>query len=804
MATINFSYFDESKQYYSDGPIEERILENIRKGYYCQDNVYRNWEEFYHFSFFRENILNWYCFEPSSKVLEVGAGLGAITGLLCKKVHKVVALELTKTRAEINYLRNRQFNNLEVVVGDVRDVSLDEVFDYIVLNGVLEYAGNIFPGKNPFKQFLLELEKFSKNSTKIIIAIENRMGIKYFSGAKEDHLGKLFYGINGYKEKDIATTITKKDMENLLSDLGYSYMKLMYPFPDYKFPNEIYSEEYLLNKGVSYETRPFDQDRFDFFDENKVLNKLSKDLKTGYFANSFFVVASKERLEANIENLKYVKTSCNRKDEFKIVTKLYSNPMTQEKWALKKPVSEKAQGHIYKMFDRYKSFNEKGMKLSKALICDETGLKSEYIEGESIEELLLESIEKENKETFLSCIQYYYDAYFKEELFVEFDNRFIDVFGFQENDSVFHKSKINNVDMIFDNVYMQSGKLYIIDYEWMFEFDIPAEFILWRAVKNFFEKHTVSLLKEMEVYSFFEITQEMISVFSEWESHFRSRYIGQLDYNHLYKNLIPIKTNTRNLSKQRLEVCNLFIDTGKGFNDFERISREVLWQEINNFSFQLSQYEDIEGIRFDPIENHLIYLKNLEISIDNNKVFYTHNGFDYKEGILFTTLDPILELKLKTRKIDALDINFEIEYLQEKEMSIFLDEYIRKTQEEKNRFEEENNRLQIQENKLKQCVTDLENSKTQLRYQLEEQEQVLIIQSDKLQDQEILFREQERIVQEQRNMMKDQQTQIHNQEKKLSCIEESLREQEQLIHDICNTRGWKMLEAIRKIRSGKK
>lgn len=780
MATINFCYFDEDKQYYSDGPIEKRILENIRKGYYCQDNIYRNWEELYHFSFFRENILNWYPFDPSSKVLEVGAGLGAITGLLCKRAFKVTALELTKTRAEINYLRNKQFDNLEVVVGDVRDVSLNEKFDYIILNGVLEYAGNMFSGRDPFKQFLLELEKFSKDNTKVIIAIENRMGIKYFSGAKEDHLGELFYGINGYRENDIAMTITKNDMEILLNDLGYSQIKLLYPFPDYKFPDQIYSEEFLLTKNIAYETRPLDQDRFDFFDENKVFNKLSKDLKTGYFSNSFFVVATKGTLEEDIRNLEYVKVSCNRNDEFRISTKLYFDRRKQERWVEKAPVFEEAQNHIYKMYEMYTRFQSENMKLSKVFICDNRGIRLEYIKGKSVEELLLDSIQKGDKEEFLSSVRNCYNTYLKEELFVKFDKHFIDIFGFQEHNSIFHKSRINNVDMTFDNLYIQEEKLCIIDYEWLFEFDIPAEFILWRAIKNFFEKHRISFLKEIEVYSFFDITEEMIGVFCTWESHFRSKYIGQLDYNHLYKNLISIKKSSKDLLNQRLEVCNLFIDTGNGFNDLERVSKEVLWDGINKISFDLSCYGDIEGIRFDPIENHLIYLKNLEIFIDDNQILYSHNGFNYKEGILFTTLDPILELKMQTRKADKLKINFEIEYLQEKQIGIFLDEYVRKVQKEKDRFEEERNRLQTQELTWKQYILGLENTQKQLRYQLDEQkniaaekikeqDQLLMIQSDRIKEQEGL-----------------------------------ILKQENLIKGIYNTKGWKLLEMVRKIRAKEK
>ena len=80
----------------------------------------------YHFSEVRENILNWYPFKEDATILEIGAGCGAITGALCNKANKVIAVELSKRRAEINYRRHRNCDNLEIMVGNFNDVVLEE------------------------------------------------------------------------------------------------------------------------------------------------------------------------------------------------------------------------------------------------------------------------------------------------------------------------------------------------------------------------------------------------------------------------------------------------------------------------------------------------------------------------------------------------------------------------------------------------------------------------------------------------------------------------------------------------------
>ena len=67
-----------------------------------------------------------------------------------------------------------------------------------------------------------------------------------------------------------------------------------YPFPDYKFPVQIFSDEYLpreddLNIGLD----TFDNTRMMLFNENRVYANLLKEKKFEFFANSFFIEVTK-------------------------------------------------------------------------------------------------------------------------------------------------------------------------------------------------------------------------------------------------------------------------------------------------------------------------------------------------------------------------------------------------------------------------------------------------------------------------------------------------------------------------------
>ena len=100
----------------------------------------------------------------------------------------------------ITAYRNINCDNLRISVGNFFDMNISEKYDYITLIGVLEYA-NMFISNVPDAaiELLKKCRKLLKSNGKIFIAIENRLGAKYFSGAVEDHVGVPWCGIENYQ-----------------------------------------------------------------------------------------------------------------------------------------------------------------------------------------------------------------------------------------------------------------------------------------------------------------------------------------------------------------------------------------------------------------------------------------------------------------------------------------------------------------------------------------------------------------------------------------------------------------------------
>ena len=278
---LNLTFYS-GEDLYSDGDIEDVLLDMVSNNSSYEEILMNDdrWPVLYHLSSIRHNLLEWYDFKETDSILEIGSGCGAVTGVFCRKAGAITCIELSKRRSMINATRNSKYDNLEIMVGNFTDIKIKEKFDYVTLIGVLEYSPLYVGSEDSFRTMINKCKSYLKENGKLIIAIENKFGLKYWGGATEDHTGRGFDGINDYKGIDHVRTLSKPELEDLLRDCGLGRTEFYYPFPDYKLPTEIYSEYYLPSPGD-----------IRFFDEGTVYDELIKDGQFEYFANSFLVFA---------------------------------------------------------------------------------------------------------------------------------------------------------------------------------------------------------------------------------------------------------------------------------------------------------------------------------------------------------------------------------------------------------------------------------------------------------------------------------------------------------------------------------
>lgn len=297
MATLKLEYY-RGPDAYSDGAVEDELLEIFgqRRDVMAILDQEQRWPMLYHLSPARRALLEWAPWAPQATVLEIGAGCGALTGLLCEKSARVTAVELSAKRSRIIHQRYLEEPRLEVLAGDIMTIPLSDTFEVVTLIGVLEYAGSFIKAARPAQALLRRAASLLTPTGRLWVALENRYGLKYFAGAADDHTRRLFDGIEDYPQGDRVITFSKHELAREFQASGLHICRWYYPYPDYKFPREIFSDRHLPALNHKFEDAPnYDHERLKLFSERHALPALVRNGMFDFFANAFLVEAQQAR-----------------------------------------------------------------------------------------------------------------------------------------------------------------------------------------------------------------------------------------------------------------------------------------------------------------------------------------------------------------------------------------------------------------------------------------------------------------------------------------------------------------------------
>ena len=505
---LNLTFY-KGKDLYSDGLIEDELLEIVKNNPKEKYNEIifekSNWAVLYHLSEIRSHVIEWVPITKEDSVLEIGAGCGALTTILSEKSKKVTCIELSKKRSLINANRNKDKDNIEILVGNFQDIEISEKYDYITLIGVFEYAKSYINSERPYEKFLEIIKKYLKPNGKIIIAIENKLGLKYWAGCKEDHTGLYFEGLEGYPKTDVVRTFSKNEIYELLKESGFKNNEFYYPYPDYKLPNAIYSDDYLPKLGeLDDNLRNFDADRLVLFNENAVFDSIIRANLFQELSNSFIIISSFEKEEK--EKLIFSKYSDSRDNEYKIRTSILIDKRGNKK-VEKIPLNKKSINHIEKIYNNYtilkSQYENSDFHLETCRKLDNK-IEFDYIEGKTFVEILNEEFDKNGLEAVIERIKELKEKLYKlsnNEKF-EISEEFKKVFGSVKLDENKKCIKPANIDFIGTNLIYSNGKFHIIDYEWVFNFYIPIDYIVYRTIFYYQDenvyKNKINLRKILE------------------------------------------------------------------------------------------------------------------------------------------------------------------------------------------------------------------------------------------------------------------------------------------------------------------
>lgn len=515
---FNLKWYKD-KDLYSEGDIEDVIIQLIAENNVEEyvDAIYDNfnWSTFYHLTHVRKNILNWYDFDENAEVLEIGCGLGAITNILCEKCKTVTAVELSKKRATAALLRCRERENLEIIVGNLNDISFDKKFDYITLIGVLEYQGSYTNTSNPYMDFLKNIKKLLKPDGKLLIAIENKYGLKYWCGAREDHTGIPFEGMNQYSiSGKKVRTFSRKELEKMIKASGFSNTFFYYPMPDYKLPTAVYSQEYLPENEKMQGMRCYyaPDNATVVAEEVKMYKDIIDNNVFDFFANSFLVECTDGEIERS-EKVIFARMSNERCPEYRIGTRFLANGKVE-----KFPTSDRVHAHIHQIRKNEEVLKKRGLNIWESTLV-ENKIVCDYSKNMVLENYFVELCREGNVAGAMELLDKWYEEILMSSEKIGWEENILYTLDLQiapDKEKYGPILRTGFLDLIMSNAFYAEDRLYWFDQEWILE-SVPAKFILSRGLRltyaEFYELEAILPLQTIkERYQLTEAWDDLISL----------------------------------------------------------------------------------------------------------------------------------------------------------------------------------------------------------------------------------------------------------------------------------------------------
>ena len=190
-----------------------------------------------HFKIFNKTVA---CgLKKEHSVLEIGCGIGTLTGLLAKylKKGKLVAVDISPKSIEIAKARIGKTDRLEFFVTDMQDFSYPGKFDFIILPDVLEHIPI-----EQHNQLFGVLRRLMHDNSVIIINIPHPKNIEF---NREFFPERLQIIDQALRADDLLNTIYAHDL--ILET--YEAYKIFSDVPDYAFI------KLAVNKPLHFKTQ---------------------------------------------------------------------------------------------------------------------------------------------------------------------------------------------------------------------------------------------------------------------------------------------------------------------------------------------------------------------------------------------------------------------------------------------------------------------------------------------------------------------------------------------------------------------
>ena len=293
---------DAEKRVFSDSAEVTEILRILKEEppeeYSALIDEKKSWPFLLHLSHVRTNVIRSLPFSQTERVLEIGSGCGVLTGFLAERCGAVTGIEPSLLRCRANAEEHSRHDNITLVAaaaGRAEEVIGDQFDTVIWIDAPADASGDEGLRMAAEEKLCFALRHL-KEGGRLIFGTDNRLGMRFLAGEKEEYTARFFEGVEGYPSAGKTYTASKKEWEQLLEKYGLQDTTFYYPYPDHRFAMQIYSDAWLPKaEDLHINYQNFAGKRMALFDDDAVWRSLLENDLFPQFANSFLIISRKGR-----------------------------------------------------------------------------------------------------------------------------------------------------------------------------------------------------------------------------------------------------------------------------------------------------------------------------------------------------------------------------------------------------------------------------------------------------------------------------------------------------------------------------
>lgn len=395
----------------------------------------------------RAGIVGWYDFVPGSRVLCLGAHRDLIAAYLQESGLRTECAESAEVLEACRQERSGRY-------------------DYIVSIGDLEQTEA--PGK------MLDVwREMLASEGRLLLGLNNRLGLKYFCGDRDPYTERNFDGIENYRrayakkaDKFVGRMYARAEIAKMLRDSGWDNYRFFSVLTDLENPAFVFAEDFLPNEDMANRLFPtYHSPDTVFLEEEGIHASLIENGMFHKMANAFFVECSPS---GDFSDVLHATCSMERGREDAFFTIIRRSEVVEKRAAY-----PEGRARLERLAENIAALKSHGVGVVEGKLEGDV-YRMPYIHAE-VGQLYLKNLLFTDKEKFLVEMDRFRDTILRSSELVEPD----------KGDGEGAMLERGYWDMVPLNSFFIDGEFVFFDQEFCLA-PCPANFVIYRMLGSFY------------------------------------------------------------------------------------------------------------------------------------------------------------------------------------------------------------------------------------------------------------------------------------------------------------------------------